>query len=81
MSLDALLPQPAAGGGIFPGEFSRDVADPDDLAFVVAYDFPREFGPCVWMPRGEVLPNAGDRCLIYVQPGGDTWVLAWTWQT
>lgn len=30
-----------------------------------------------WMPRGAVIPDAGDECLIVLDDEGDPWAVAW----
>jgi len=34
-------------------------------------------GPCPVMPRGELMPKRGDRCLVAFDEGRRPWVIAW----
>lgn len=35
------------------------------------------YGPCPWMPRGDILPQAGDRALLVMSDDNQPWVIAW----
>lgn len=34
-------------------------------------------GPCIYMPRGTVLPTKGDRCLVIESDTGALWLTVW----
>lgn len=34
-------------------------------------------GPCIYMPRGTVLPQKGDRCLVVESDTGALWMSVW----
>ena len=67
----------AAAADLAEGVFAEDVAGASDPAWVVIPEFSAELreGPCPWMPRGAVLPQAGDPCLVALMPA--PWVIAW----
>lgn len=64
---------------------ARDVSAVDDPIFVTIPSFSDEleYGPLPWMPRGDLMPLAGDRALVVVsdaEPEPEAWVTAW-WPT
>lgn len=77
MTMDDFLAPAADGLALAEGVFAADIANAADPAWVVIPAFSTEHreGPCPWMPRGAVLPQAGDPCLVAVMPA--PWVVAW----
>lgn len=76
-----------AGGGAsrrrpiaYEGMIARDVPDVDEMLTVTLADFDdgrQLFGPCPWVPRADMLPARGDRCLVVFSDADDPWVVAW----
>jgi hypothetical protein len=54
------------------------VSDQVDVVLDDFDDGRQVFGPCAWMPRGDVMPTRGDPCLVVFSDYGDPWVIAWT---
>lgn len=55
------------------------VSDTDDL-FVTIPGFDEganQWGPCPFMPRGDVLPSRGDMALVVFSDSNVPWVVAW----
>lgn len=82
MQLARLLPDdddPRPPLGAYAGEIAAD-AEVDEPVPVTLGAFDgglHLFGPCPWMPRGDVLPTRGDRCLVVFDDDGAPWVIAW----
>lgn len=68
--------QPAA---LLAGEILDTAAGAGDLVRVrLDGDRGQYVGPMSFMPRGAVLPSAGDRALVaFESSSGDPWIVAW----
>lgn len=69
---------------VFEGVVDDDASSLSDEVRVIipAHDYDQPFGPAPWMPRGDLLPAKGDRCVVALaetdDPGEpEVWILAW----
>lgn len=81
---DLFNASPDQSGAVFAGIISTAPADTGDLLEVIipAFDSSKTWGPAPWMPRGESLPQEGDRCVVAMAETADegtpdVWVIAW----
>lgn len=87
MSIESLLPgQPgkadpiAKAAPLWQGVIAETAAlATDELRVLIpgADNQQHSHGPAPFMPRGELLPTEGDRCLVAFDDDGDLWILAW----
>lgn len=81
MNIAAILGDGPRRPVAYEGMIAADALDLDDAVTVTLSDFDdgrQVFGPCPWMPRGELLPSRGDRALVVFSDDGDPWIVAWT---
>lgn len=79
-----LLNKTSSRSVLFDGIIASDVTSPSDLVDVIvpAFHPVRVFASAPWMPRGDVYPVEGNRCIVGLGesdiPGTpEPWVLAW----
>lgn len=65
------------------GQIKRAPATLDDDVWVLIPSFDEEImvGPCAWQPRGDLLPQVDDRCLVVFDENDEPWVVLWQPQT
>lgn len=69
------MPQPAMRGFI-----SQGAATKDDFVTVILegeFDETLSFGPCRWMPHGNLFPEQGDPCIMIFDGQMIPWVVGW----
>lgn len=69
---------------VYDGKIAEDASSDTDLIEVILPAFSENdgWGPCPWMPRGDTLPQRGDRCCVVLAetdtPGEEEpWIVAW----
>lgn len=81
--LETLIPARASDQPPDPTLFEATVVDDaaaldDQVRVRLVADEPTSFdGPFPWMPRGALMPSAGDRALVGFSDQGAGWVVAW----
>lgn len=84
--LDALIQSTANSAGSLTAAEGVVLNTPTSYAEPIFVTIPafspdHSFGPCSWQPRGNALPQQGDRCIVVFDEAREPWVPLWEGDT
>ena len=77
---DAIRARKASHTGAWRAKVATTANDPTEEVFVTipAFDTQLRWGPCRWMPRGDITyPARGDEALVLFDDKKVPWIIAW----